>query len=240
MVLTKYEEIEKFVLRGITEGIYKPDERVPSENKLAESFKVSRMTARKALDSLVTKGYLYKVKCKGTYVKDRENRENIYLDEMIGFTDRVERSGKTPKTEVKTFKVRKPSKNIATKLKISLDEDIFYIERVRYIDDEPVILEITYMPVKVSPDLTKKEIKKSKYAYLREHNHRITEMIKEYIPVIPNPEVRKMLSLDKNMAMFKKELVSILEDNSIFEYTKIYYNQNKYRFLQITKSAEVD
>ena len=40
--------------------------------------------------------------------------------------------------------------------------------------------------------------------------------------------------------MFKKELVSILENNSIFEYTKIYYNQNKYRFLQITKSAEID
>jgi|ASRP01.1.fsa_nt_gi DNA-binding GntR family transcriptional regulator len=240
MILTKYEKIEKFILKGITNGTYKPDEKVPSENKLAESFKVSRMTARKALDSLVTKGYLYKIKCKGTYVKDRENRENIYLDEMIGFTDRVKRSGRIPKTEVKTFEIKKPSKNSANKLKISLDEDIFYIERIRYIDDEPVILEITYMPVKVSPDLTKKEIKNSKYAYLRDHDHKITEMIKEYIPVIPNPEVRKMLLLDKNMAMFKKELVSILENNSIFEYTKIYYNQNKYRFLQITKSAEID
>jgi DNA-binding GntR family transcriptional regulator len=240
MILTKYEEIENFILKGIQSNIYKADEKVPSENKLAESFAVSRMTARKALDSLVTRGYLYKIKGKGTYVKDNENRDDIYLDEMIGFTRRVERSGKTPRTEVKTFEIRKPSRKTAAKLGISRNEDIFYIERIRHINDEPVILEITYMPVKVSPDLTKEEIKKSKYAYLRKRNHRISEMVKEYIPVIPNLEVRKLLLLDKNMVMFKIELISKLEDSSIFEYTKLYYNQNKYRFLQITKSSKVD
>ena len=236
MKLTKYEEIEDHILKGIKDKVYKAEEKVPSENKLAESFHVSRMTARKALDSLVTKGYLYKIKGKGTYVKDRENRYDIYLDEMIGFTGRVERSGKTPRTDVKTFEVRKPSKNTANKLDISTNEDIFYIERVRHIDDEPVILEITYMPVKISPDLTKKDIEKSKYGYLRKNNHRIDEMIKEYIPVIPNQKVRKELFIDKNVAMFKIELTSILENNSIFEYTKLYYNQSKYRFLQITKN----
>lgn len=236
MELTKYEEIEDYILKGINNKVYKADEKVPSENKLAESFSVSRMTARKALDSLVTKGYLYKQKGKGTYVKDRENRYDIYLDEMIGFTRRVERSGKIPKTEVIAFEVRKPSMNTAKKLNISVNEDIFYVERVRHIDDEPVILEVTYMPVKISPDLTKKDIEKSKYGYLKNHNHRIDEMIKEYTPVIPSPKVRKVLSIDKNVAMFKIELTSVLEDNSIFEYTKLYYNQSKYRFLQITKN----
>lgn len=240
MILTKYEEIENFILKGIESNVYKADEKVPSENKLAESFAVSRMTARKALDSLVTRGYLYKIKGKGTYVKDNENRDDIYLDEMIGFTRRVERSGKTPKTEVKTFEIRKPSIKTAAKLDISRNEDIFYIERVRHINDEPVILEITYMPVKTLPDLTREEIKNSKYAYLRKHDHMISEMVKEYIPVIPSPEVRKLLLLDKNMAMFKIELISKLEDASIFEYTKIYYNQNKYRFLQITRSSKVN
>lgn len=238
MVLTKHEEIEEYILRKIIEKEYRAEEKVPSENKLAELFGVSRMTARKALDSLVTRGYLYKAKGKGTFVRDRENRYDIYLDEMIGFTGRVERSGKTPRTDVRTFEVRRPSENTAAKLGIGPREEIFYIERVRYIDDEPVILEVTYMPVKVSPDLTREDIEKSKYAYLREHNHRIDEMIKEYIPVIPSPEVRKILFLDKNMAMFKIELISKLENSSVFEYTKIYYNQNKYRFLQITKNSE--
>lgn len=238
MVLTKHEEIERYILEEIRESTYKSDEKVPSENKLAESFNVSRMTARKALDSLVTRGYLYKVKGKGTFVKDRENRYDVYLDEMIGFTSRVERIGKTPRTDVKTFEVRKPSINTAAKLGIGIKEDIFYIERIRHIDDEPVILEVTYMPVKISPDLTREDIEKSKYGYLKEHEHRIDEMIKEYIPVMPNPEVRKLLSIDKNVAMFKIELISILEDKSIFEFTKLYYNQDKYRFLQKIKNND--
>ena len=237
MILTKYEEIENFILKGVMEKKYHPDEKVPSENNLASKFEVSRMTARKALDNLVMSGYLYKVKGKGTYVKDRDNRHDIYLNQMIGFTSRVEKSGKTPKTEVKIFKIIKPNKHVANKLNITIYDDIYYTERVRYIDDEPVILEISYMPVSVSPDLTEKNMEKSKYRYLREHNHRIDEMVKEYIPVIPGSKIRDILLLDKNIAMFKIELVSRLENDSIFEYTKIYYNQNKYRFLQVIKDA---
>ncbi|WP_372715055.1 GntR family transcriptional regulator [Ilyobacter sp.] len=236
-MLTKHEEIEKFILNGVIKGNYKPDEKVPSENKLAESFSVSRMTARKALDTLVTKGYLYKVKGKGTYVKDRENRDIVYLDEMIGFTKRVRRTGKVPKTVVKAFEKIKPGEDIAARLGITTKDEVYYIERVRYINDEPVILEVTYMPEYISPDLTIEHVQKSKYDYLREKGHRIEEMVKEYIPVIPESKVREDLSLDKNMTVFKIELISILEDRSIFEYTKLYYNQTKYRFLQITKNT---
>lgn len=236
-MLTKHEEIEKFILKGVTKGNYKPDEKVPSENQLAESFSVSRMTARKALDTLVTKGYLYKIKGKGTYVKDRENRDIIYLDEMIGFTKRVRRTGKVPRTDVKAFELIKPSEDIAARLGITTKDDVYYIERIRNIDNEPVILEVTYMPAYISPDLTIDHVQKSKYDYLRAKGHRIEEMVKEYIPVIPESKVREDLSLDKNMTVFKIELISILEDRSIFEYTKLYYNQNKYRFLQITKNT---
>lgn len=236
-MLTKHEEIENFIFERIMSGHYKSDERVLSENQLAEKFSVSRMTARKALDALVTKGYLYKIKGKGTFVKDRENRDAIYLDEMIGFTKRVKRTGKTPRTDVKLFEIINPNADIANKLDITRDNKVYHIERVRYIDNEPVILEVTYMPVSISPDLTLEHVQKSKYDYLREKGHRIDEMIKEYIPVIPGTDIRKVLNLDKNMTMFKIELISILEDMSIFEFTKLYYNQTKYRFLQITKNT---
>jgi DNA-binding GntR family transcriptional regulator len=236
-MLTKHEEIENFIFEGIMSGHYKADEKVPSENNLADKFSVSRMTARKALDNLVTKGYLYKIKGKGTYVKDKENRDAIYLDEMIGFTKRVKRTGKTPRTDVKLFEIINPSREVATKLGITRDESIYHIERVRYINNEPVILEVTYMPVSISTDLTIEHVQKSKYDYLRGKGHRIDEMIKEYIPVIPGSSIREVLNLDKNMTMFKIELVSILEDKSIFEFTELYYNQTKYRFLQITKNT---
>lgn len=236
-MLTKHEEIENFIFEGIMSGHYKADEKVLSENKLADRFSVSRMTARRALDTLVSKGYLYKIKGKGTFVKDKENRDAIYLDEMIGFTKRVRRSGKTPRTDVTLFEIIKPSPEIANKLGINKYEEVYHIERIRHINNEPVILEVTYMPVAISPDLTLEHVQKSKYDYLREKGHRIEEMIKEYIPVMPGMDIRKALNLDKNTTMFKIELISILEDRSIFEFTKLYYNQTKYKFLQITKNT---
>jgi DNA-binding GntR family transcriptional regulator len=201
-------------------------------------FDVSRMTARKALDQLVTRGYLYKIKGKGTFVVDRLNRNVVYLDEIIGFTERVRRSGRTPKTEVIDFERRIPVEHVRSRLKMAKGEEIYYIRRVRYIDNEPVIMEITYMPVGVSPDLTKEAVEVSKYAYLRETGHWIETMVKEYIPVMPGPDIREILGVDKQMAMFKTELVAMLDTGAIFEYTKIYYNQNKYRFLQVTKNTK--
>ena len=48
-----------------------PGQNIPAERELIEMYKVSRITVRKAIDELVSKGYLYKIQGKGTYVKKK-------------------------------------------------------------------------------------------------------------------------------------------------------------------------
>ena len=49
-----------------------------SERELMETYQVSRITVRKAIDELVTEGYLYKIQGKGTYVKTDEGSNNLF------------------------------------------------------------------------------------------------------------------------------------------------------------------
>ena len=57
-VQARFVQIKSAVLDKIESGEMRPGDKVLSENKLAASFGVSRMTARRALSELVVEGIL--------------------------------------------------------------------------------------------------------------------------------------------------------------------------------------
>jgi GntR family transcriptional regulator len=59
--------IKDHLIHGITSRQFR--DRLPSENMLAEKFKVSRMTARKAVSDLEAQGLVERIQGKGTFVR---------------------------------------------------------------------------------------------------------------------------------------------------------------------------
>ena len=53
-----YLQLSRRLAQLIREGHYKPDEALPSERLLAETLNVSRVTARSAIDQLVSQGLI--------------------------------------------------------------------------------------------------------------------------------------------------------------------------------------
>jgi GntR family transcriptional regulator of arabinose operon len=64
----KYMRLKQEILRWLQEGKYKPEERIPSENEIAEQFGVSRQTVRQTLGELEAEGWLHRMRGKGTFV----------------------------------------------------------------------------------------------------------------------------------------------------------------------------
>lgn len=78
MKKTKQSIIKEYILDQMKNGDLKKGDRIPSENKLAEYFSVSRQTVRKALYDLEKEGYLLTRRGSGTYVKSvKKDKENI-------------------------------------------------------------------------------------------------------------------------------------------------------------------
>jgi len=67
---SKSEFIEQELLKQIHRGNYSRGELLPSERNLAQSFNVSYMTARKAVDKLVKNRYLERIPGKGTFIRN--------------------------------------------------------------------------------------------------------------------------------------------------------------------------
>ncbi len=63
-----YERIKRSVIRDIDSGRLKPDDRVPSETRLAQKFNASRMTANRALKELTEEKRIVRIQGVGTFV----------------------------------------------------------------------------------------------------------------------------------------------------------------------------
>lgn len=72
-----YKQIIADLLAQILSGELRPGDRVPSEHELSQSYCVSSITSKNALAELADKGYIVRIKGKGSFVSSIEALENI-------------------------------------------------------------------------------------------------------------------------------------------------------------------
>lgn len=87
----KFVQIKQHILANIESGLWCENDLVPSENKLAEDFSVSRMTARRALEELSQQGILIRTKGSGTYVASLKGQGSMF--EIRDIADEIRERG---------------------------------------------------------------------------------------------------------------------------------------------------
>lgn len=73
-----YDQIKVLITQSLIGGEWKPGEMIPSEIELAQRYKVSQGTVRKAIDSLASENILIRRQGKGTFVATHKE-DNIKL-----------------------------------------------------------------------------------------------------------------------------------------------------------------
>lgn len=132
----------------ILSGKYKIGEILPSEFDLASTHKVARSTVRQALSTLEKEGHITKKQGKGSIVI--EGGTKIGILNIKGFSSVV----KNPSNEflLKPHITEWPS-SFGFGLSVEQEEaGCIFMKRLRSIDGEPVVLEITYLPNIGLPD----------------------------------------------------------------------------------------
>ena len=76
-IVPLYEQVAEFLKRDIENGVYNATGKIPTEAELAEQYKVSRITIRKAMDNLVGDGLVEKKQGKGTFIRRQKFAKDI-------------------------------------------------------------------------------------------------------------------------------------------------------------------
>jgi GntR family transcriptional regulator len=145
--LPLYLQIQDQIYDQIRSGALSPGAQVASEHELSAQFNVSRMTARKALDGLIAKGYLFRQQGKGTFVS--EDLVNYGLSTMLSFSRTLRARGYNVITKVLRQEVIPAPGPVIEKLNLRPDSRVILIRRLRLIESKPVAIHTAYMDYKV-------------------------------------------------------------------------------------------
>ena len=198
--MLKYEKIAFDIKEDILSEKYKPNEQLPFEKELCEKYNVSKMTVKKALDLLVNDGLIIKRRGSGTFVKDITEKEIQRIIEKKQFSGLTTTSiGHKVTSKVLEFKIINATKEIADILKIEEDEFIYFVHRVRYVDDKAVVIEKTYIPLNLIPGMKLADVKKSIYGYIKDKLGLNIQSAHSTVRAMKSDELdRKYLNLEKD------------------------------------------
>lgn len=143
-----YATVRQRLLDDIAQGLYKPGQQIPVESDLCTLYNVSRITIRKAITDLVKDGVLIRWQGKGTFVQSTKV-ENALLT-VSGFTDFGVSQGK-PTREKVIEQERVSSDPFCDRLNIPGKGEIFRLLRVMYLDNEPLFIDSSWIPLSRFP-----------------------------------------------------------------------------------------
>ncbi len=149
--IPKYAQVREIIRARIEDGEYLPGMSIPSESDLVEEFGIHRLTVRNAIDSLVKEGMLKPIQGKGVYVLGKKIKHN--LESLAGFRQKIREQGLKPSVKNLVKTVRTAGLKYATLLEIEPDDEIFYIRRLYFVDDEPYSIEDVYIPKEILPEI---------------------------------------------------------------------------------------
>jgi GntR family transcriptional regulator len=143
--------VRRAIEAEIADGTLQPGDRIPSERDLAVRFGVSRVTVRRALGELAEKGLIDSQQGRGTFVAARPLGEAP--NTLMSFTAMGESRGLVPSAIVLSQRIEPATLADSDDFRIAPGADVFVLERVRMLDDQPVSVDRTRVPLSRVPGL---------------------------------------------------------------------------------------
>ncbi|MDQ6595156.1 GntR family transcriptional regulator [Bacillus salipaludis] len=161
-----YIQLKESIRSSILNGQLKFGDQIPTELELSEEYKISRITVRKAILDLVEEGYLVKKQGKGTFVNKRKIERKIV--HFLSFTDACKANGMKASSKVFKKEIIQPTPKDKERLQLDEGDALLFIQRVRYADESPIMIENNYFSYKDFHSLLNENLDDSVYKILEE------------------------------------------------------------------------
>lgn len=232
---SKYVSIYEQLASKIESKEIMPGDYLPSEKELMSIYDASRDTIRKSLVMLKQAGYIQKAKGKGSIVIDIHQFE-FPISGITSFKEISQSISGDVSTEVVCFEIMNADDNLSRKLNINLGDKIYYIERVRKVDGEAIILDIDVINAGIIPGLTKEIAQDSIYDYIENELGLTISFAKKEISVQTINNLDKMfIDLRGFDMMAVVESYTYLDDASLFQYTISRHRPDRFKFREFAR-----
>lgn len=221
----KYKVAYGALLSRLVSGRYPIGGRLPTEDELARTFDISRVTIRRSLDMLVNEGFLERRQGSGYTVISLSPPSSMCLS---SFTDAMLRAGREPSSRlirISTLEAGAHGEELTDELQ---DERLTCIERLRLVDDEPQMLVRTWVPARLLANATADDFPNTGHeqSILRILRQRFglewNAACEDISPAGAPADVAKHLQIEPGRPLLVQACTAFDEDGGVVFYEQVY------------------
>ena len=221
-----YQRLERGLRGAIERGIVAPEQPLPAERDLAQDFRVSRITVRKALDALVADGLLVRRQGAGTFVAGRVEKQ---FAKLSSFTEDMAARGRavTSKWLIRADGAVSPDESMT--LGLSPGAAVYRFHRIRLADGMPMAIERSTIPGFALAGA--EAVAESLYDALEAAGNRPVRALQRLRAVLFDADQAALLGMEQGAAGLFIERRGFLEDGRAIEATQSWYRGDAYDFV---------
>ena len=211
IALPKYKKIKAYILDGIASRSF--TEALPSENKLAQFFSVSRMTARKAMDELEREGHITRVNGKGSFVKTQKHYSGYFR--VRPFKLWAEDLNVIPSTKLLEMRVVTPPAPVASLL--GYPEEVILVRRLNFFDGLPVRYAMHYLRPEIAPGILMDDLEQESVYDLLANKYRVdlTRISQDLIAVNLEEKVSRLFNVQPGYPAFHFKRLEFSQEHPV-------------------------
>jgi GntR family transcriptional regulator len=211
-------------------GRWAAGDRLPIERQLADDFGCSLITVRRALDELRRERRIERLPGRGTFVTTPPLERD--LTALTSFTDEMRARGLDPQTRLVAATTAPADSAVAAALRLEPGAKTVFIERVRSVGGQPLLLEQVYLPTSRFPGLPAADLERgSLYELLAaKYGVRPVRGQETIEPILPNAREAGLLGQSPHRPALLIELVAFADDDTPIEFCRAIVRGDRARY----------
>ena len=146
----------------------------------------------------------------------------------------MKQKGFTPSTKILSVEVVKSDEDTSKYLNINVNDDVVKLNRLRFADNEPIVFVTTFLPYKICPNITVKDLEKESLYELLENEYAISvsRVTRNLEAVLAGEYEADLLQIQKGSPIQFIESVAYAADGTPVEHSLAKYrgDRNKFTF----------
>lgn len=209
-------QLERFLRQGIESGRFQAHSTLPTEQELQEHFDLSRTPIRQALSKLVADGLVTRRRSQGTVVLPKPFGEE--LNSLSSFTEEVQRHGQQPRARLIEFTTQAADSEDSEQLDLVQPAEVYHIRRLRSIDQAPIGLIVSRIPVELVPRLRRDDFHETGpqqslyYVLERVHGIKLARASEAFDAVSLDDDAAALLELPPSSPILSRSRVTYTAD----------------------------
>lgn len=231
-----HQQIQNWMREQIASGHWPEHYQLTAEVDLAHSLGVNRGTLRNAIKALIEEGLLLRIHGKGTFVASATAVEQPLAESLITFSEGLTVRNIPFKTQVLEQKRIRPSHMIASLLSLDQDE-VFFLERVRSVNEEPLIYLKNYVSCQHCPAIIEIDFsRETLFNVLENYFHLELDWGRRFFEArAATPEVANLLDIREGDPVMYIEQIVYLSDGSPVEISNLWVKGSHFRIAAVVK-----